>query len=67
MKSMFRMSISTISDQTIVPNIDHHHYRVPITNRLAKDLDNNYEKVNLDRISLVREQRFVPISSSIHF
>jgi hypothetical protein len=64
---------SSVSDNTIVPenefNVDHmqnrtiyhdHHHR-------TNNLNNNYEKVTLDNISIIGQQHFVPISSSIHF
>jgi hypothetical protein len=69
---------SSLSNNTIIPenefNIDHmqnrtiyhdchHHTNIQSTN----NLNNNYEKVTSDNISIIGQQYFVPISSSIHF
>jgi hypothetical protein len=77
-KYFSRISSSSVSDNTIVPenrlNIDHvqnhivypdshHHTKTHST----KNLNNNYEKVTLDNISVIRQQYFVPISSSTNF
>lgn len=63
-------SISIISDNTVAseepPKIDD-YTRPRTTDRLKKNVENNYEKVNVDRRSLVGQQHFVPISTSIHF
>ncbi len=60
---------SSLSDNTIdsqnESNIEHVQYRTNIHS--TNNLNNNYEKVTLDNISIIGQQYFVPISSSIQF
>jgi len=70
-KSYFRIASSSlsVSDNTNLPetrlNVDHvqNHCHRHSKTYSRKNLDNNYQRVKLENISIIGEQYFVPISS----